>query len=134
MVISQMQLLWWAGSLSLLLLVVSVVVVPLIVVRLPRDYLARPKRQKRASFLESSHRRRLYLVGKNLLGGLLLLAGVAMLVLPGQGILCMAVGLGIMDFPYKRRFVRRVAGRKRVLGAINRLRGKFDRAPLQAPE
>jgi hypothetical protein len=62
------------------------------------------------------------------------LAGIAMLLTPGQGILSIIVGLGMMDFPGKRAILLRVARQKRVLRAVNRLRRRFGRKPLAPPE
>ena len=57
--------------------------------------------------------------------------GVLMLVLPGQGVLTILIGLTLLDFPGKRRFVRRLLMRPRVFRVINRLRRRFGRPPLK---
>ena len=67
---------------------------------------------------------------KNLFGVILLLGGMAMLVLPGQGILTILIGLSLLDFPGKRALERRIVGRPLVLQAINRIRRKFNKSPL----
>jgi Putative transmembrane protein (PGPGW) len=126
-------LLWGAGLLSLAFLIVSVVLLPIIVLRLPQDYLSSTKTVEKQPFSKLTVRSRLFLIGRNLLGGLLVLAGIAMLVMPGQGVISIAVGLGLMDFPRKRRIIRRLVGNKRALRAINRFRSKFGRQPLNAP-
>jgi hypothetical protein len=65
-----------------------------------------------------------------LIGCVLLLAGIAMLVLPGQGILTMLIGVSLMDIPGKRKLERRLIGRPAVLRTINKIRAKFGREPL----
>ncbi len=45
-----------------------------------------------------------------------------------------AIGLGLMNFPGKRSLIRRLIGRHRVLGAINRLRARAHKEPLEAPD
>jgi hypothetical protein len=72
-------------------------------------------------------------VGKNLLGALLVLAGLAMLVLPGQGILTILLGLAFLDLPGKRRAELWLVSRPPVLAAVNRLRLRAGREPLQLP-
>ena len=111
------------GGASLLMLLVSLVLVPWICCRLPVDYL-----EPGASGTRSGLLRR---VLRNVLGALLLLAGTLMLVLPGQGVLTLLVGLTLVDFPGKRRFLRRLLMRKRVLRIINGLRRRFGIAPLR---
>ena len=51
--------------------------------------------------------------------------------IPGQGILTMIVGLTMLDFPGKRGLERRLIGRPHILHALNRLRARFGRAPLE---
>ncbi len=70
---------------------------------------------------------------KNALGVVLVLAGVAMLVLPGQGLLTLAAAMLLLDFPGKRRVERRVLGSPRVLGRVNALRRRFGKAAMLPP-
>jgi hypothetical protein len=74
-----------------------------------------------------------FLALKNLFGGVLVLAGVAMLVLPGQGILTILVGLMFLDFPGKFALERRLARQPPVLRAINWIRARGGRKPLEMP-
>ncbi|MDA8142271.1 MAG: hypothetical protein M0036_26795 [Desulfobacteraceae bacterium] len=74
-----------------------------------------------------------YWLLKNLLGGIFLIAGFIMLFTPGQGILTIVLGLALVNFPGKRRVIRRTLGHHTVLAAINRLRLKAHKEPLQPP-
>jgi hypothetical protein len=124
-------LIWWLASLSLLVFVATLIAVPLIVARLPADYFARPDhhRQPPLSRHPSLH---LVLVGlKNLLGAVLVLAGIAMLVLPGQGLVTIAIGVMLMNFPGKYRLEQWLVGKRPVLRAINWLRKRAGSAPMQ---
>jgi len=67
---------------------------------------------------------------KNVAGFVLLAAGIAMLVLPGQGILTMLIGISLVDFPGKRQLERKLIGQPAVLNTINKVREKFGRPPL----
>jgi Zn-dependent protease with chaperone function len=74
--------------------------------------------------------RLLGLVVKNVGGVVFLLAGFAMLFLPGQGLLTMLIGISLMDFPRKRELEAKMVGQPTLLGVINGMRRKFDKPPL----
>lgn len=123
-------LLGWLFTISVLMLLAGVVLVPMVVVRLPADYFAGPKRRRRPDpprhpALVVARR-----IIKNAFGLLLVLAGLAMLVLPGQGILTILVGLSLMNFPGKYRLERWIIHSGPVLKPINALRRRFGREPL----
>ena len=69
-------------------------------------------------------------IGKNALGVVFVLAGVAMILLPGQGVLTILLGIMLTEFPGKYRFERWLVRRRAVLGAINWLRERAGRPPL----
>jgi UPF0716 family protein affecting phage T7 exclusion len=73
-----------------------------------------------------------YLFGKNLLGLLLVCAGVLMSLpgVPGQGLLTAFVGLLLLDVPGKRGIELAIVRRATILRAINRIRARFDKPPL----
>lgn len=105
----------------------SLAVVARVVVVLPEDYF------ERASTLRRPWTVRRFLrngVGVALVGvgAVLSLPGV-----PGQGLLTVLVGLLLVDFPRRRQLERALARRRGVLPALNRLRARFGRAPLQPP-
>jgi hypothetical protein len=74
------------------------------------------------------------IVAKNLLGILLALAGLVMLVVPGQGLLTLVAGLMLVDFPGKYRLERWLATRPPVWRSINWLRRRAGREPLEQPD
>jgi len=109
--------------------VVSLIAIPMILVRLPADYFdTRIPRH----WMKDHHPalRLLGLVVKNVVGVVFLLAGFAMLFLPGQGVLTMLIGISLMDFPQKRALEARMVGQPTVLGVINSMRHKFGKPPL----
>lgn len=106
--------------------------VPLVIIWLPADYLtAEPEiglvRRKAPLW------RYPYWIAKNLLGAVFIVAGIAMLVLPGQGILTIVLGLALIDFPGKRKVIRRIFSNRRIFRAINRLRKRAHKPPLEKP-
>ena len=107
---------------SIVMLVASAFLVPAYLARMPADYFVR-----RAS---SVQRHPVWWVLRNLFGGVLLLAGIAMLVLPGQGILTILFALEVMEFPGKQRIELAIVRRPPVLRAVNWLRKRAGRKPL----
>lgn len=107
----------------------SLIAIPFILVRLPPHYF--DERHPR-TWMENHHPvlRLTGLILKNMVGLVFLLAGFAMLFLPGQGILTMLIGVSLMDFPGKRRLERKLIGQPAVLKTINAVRAKFDHPPL----
>ena len=103
--------------------------IPMILVRLPADYFdTRTPRH----WMKDHHPalRLLGLIAKNVIGIVFLLAGFAMLFLPGQGVLTMLIGISLMDFPKKRQLEAKMVGQPTVLGVINSMRQKFGKPPL----
>src|SRR5690606_8065807 len=75
--------------------------------RLPADYLTHTGRGRRFAWAPGPARIAL-IAGKNIVGWLLILAGLAMLALPGQGLLTILVGIVLVDLPGKRRLERAI--------------------------
>jgi Putative transmembrane protein (PGPGW) len=67
---------------------------------------------------------------KNLIGGVFVLAGIVMLVLPGQGVLTIMLGIALMNFPGKFQLERWIVSRGPTLWFINRLRRRRGRPAL----
>jgi len=126
------NILWALGIFSIICFLVSLVVIPWLVIRLPRDHFVRRGRVPVQAVY--STRQMVWFVVKNTVGMVFVFTGVAMLVLPGQGILTILIGVGLMDFPGKHRFERMVLRQGSVLRAMNWLREKAGREPLQQDE
>ncbi|MDY7108404.1 MAG: PGPGW domain-containing protein [Planctomycetota bacterium] len=75
--------------------------------------------------------RQILRLGKNVLGCVFILAGLAMLVLPGQGLLTVLVGFLLVDFPGKYRIEHWLLRRRHILRPINWLRRRARREPLR---
>ncbi|MBK5966922.1 hypothetical protein CCR95_23335 [Thiocystis minor] len=111
----------------------SLLALPFLVSRLPVDYFSDPRRHRNRL---GQDRPLVYFIlrgFKNVLGWALILSGILMLVLPGQGLLTIIIGLILSDFPGKFTLERRLASRPRILGAINWLRRLRGHHPLLAP-
>lgn len=125
-------LLGWMGVFSLLMFFGTLIAVPMVIVALPRDFLCRDDVKTSRNLLNLWYFP--YLIIKNIMGAVFILAGLAMLVLPGQGLLTMLLGLGLITFPGKRRLVHRILGPKRIVRAINKLRANFGKGPITLPD
>ncbi len=111
---------------------VNLAIVSWILIKIPVDYF---KTSRTSKFLEdrSPLVRVLAIVSKNLLGVLLVLLGVVLSIpgVPGQGLLTILLGVMLLDFPGRRRFERWLVNRPTVYSAINKLRHKFGKPPLE---
>jgi hypothetical protein len=121
-------------ALSILTMLIGLVLVPALIVRIPEDYFL--SSQRHALSVRARHPlARLALHGaKNAVGALFLAAGVALLFLPGQGLLTLIAGLLIMNYPGKYAFECWLVRRPKVLPALNWLRSRYGRPPLKQPD
>lgn len=126
-------LLAWSAALSLVVALASLVLVPYVVVRIPNDYFAGERRHESRFHRLHPVLYALVIMAKNVLGLVLLLAGFAMLVLPGQGLLTMVIGLMLLDFPGKYRLERWFMSRPPVLAAVNWIRRRAGCPELVVP-
>ena len=124
------QLLVWAGIVSLMVFILSLLALPWLVAKIPEDYFLPKKRQPTAWKQLHPVIRLLALMGKNLMGYGLIMAGLLMLFLPGQGILTLVMGLLLIDYPGKFRLERKLAKTPAILNSLNWLRRKAKKPPL----
>jgi hypothetical protein len=105
----------------------------ILIVRMPADFLTRdPASESRFSMRHPVVRTILTIV-KNLGGAMLVVAGVVMLLTPGQGLLSIFVGITLLDFPGKPQLIRRMLGRHGTVRVINKIRQYAGRPPLKVP-
>lgn len=123
--------LWVIGSLSVLVLIAVVIIIPIIVVRLPDDYFVGGKRTPSSWSGRHPFVRAVTLTGKTAAGLFFLLVGTAMLFLPGQGVLTILIGLTLLNFPGKFKFERKLIGLAPVIRGINWMRKRTRRNALR---
>jgi len=123
-----------AVAFFLVSLAASTAIAAFVIVRLPSDYLidaapkslfpGRPRWQQIALHL-----------GKHVIGVALVVVGLVLSVpgVPGQGVLTVLTGVMLIDFPGKRRLEAWMLRPPRVLAALNRLRARFGKEPLESP-
>jgi archaellum biogenesis protein FlaJ (TadC family) len=124
-------LLTWLSVISLITFVGSLLALPWLVGVIPEDYFLHQRRNPADLKQRHPMARLLLLVGKNLLGVLLLCGGILMLFLPGQGLLTLAVGMLLLDYPGKFSIERRIVSYPSILKGINWLRAKGNHPPIK---
>lgn len=127
---SNETIVWWLVASSAATFIVSLILVPMMVVRIPSDYFTHKKRHPKRPEKYPPVIRIIVLILKNLMGLVLVLAGILMLVLPGQGLFTMVVGIMMMNFPGKYKLERWIVERGPVLKSINWLRRRAGHDPL----
>ena len=124
------ELLGWLLAFSALMFVASVFAVPWMLVRIPHDYFGPGKHHQTPFADRHPVIRTVLLVLRNAIGVVLLAAGIAMLVLPGQGILTILAALVLLHFPRKHELLRWIVSRRAVLASANWVRQRAGRRPL----
>jgi F0F1-type ATP synthase membrane subunit c/vacuolar-type H+-ATPase subunit K len=108
---------------SLLLGLAGFVAGLVVMVRMPADALTKDRNG-------GSRTARVF---KNIAGWGMIAAGLAMLVLPGPGLVVVVLGVVLADFPGKKRVRKWALSRKKVMNGVNQLRKRYGRPPLQKP-
>lgn len=115
---------WIASTtISLVVYAAAALAIPFVLASLPADHFTRPPHRRRpfTRFL------------RTIVGLLIVAAGVAMLFLPGPGIVTIVLGLSITGGELSARGMRKIVCRPRVLAAINAMRVRRGREPLLPP-
>jgi hypothetical protein len=128
------ELLWWLAAASLVMFVGTLIVVPMLVVRIPPDYFVRTGREAPPWIAQHPIIRGIVLIAKNAVGAVFVLVGLLLLVLPGQGLLTIFVGIVLLDFPGKFKLERWIISRGPVGRSINWLRRRSNRGPIDIPK
>ena len=118
----------WFSSISLFIFLFSLLTIKWLVALIPEDYFI----NKRVSKIRSINPLLWYifLIIKNIIGYSLILGGIMMLVLPGQGIFTIIIGLMLSNYPGKYSIERRFIAIPSILKSINWLRRKSNKPPI----
>ena len=114
----------WLGALSFIIFIFSLLTIKWLVALIPSDYFIK----KNSSEFRSNYPIfwLLSIIIKNLVGYTLIIGGILMLVLPGQGLFTIFVGLMLSNYPGKFYIERKFIAIPSVLKAINWLRKKSN--------
>lgn len=133
-ILAHENLVFWSVLISAITFVGTLLIVPLLVCRIPVDYFSHTRREPTAWAGHQPIVRMALLLVRNLLGYVVILMGIAMLVLPGQGLLTIIIGLMLINFPGKYRLERWLMSRPPILRSANWLRKKAGYEPLIVDE
>jgi hypothetical protein len=127
-------IIWWVGSLSLVTLLGFLILIPVIVIKLPAEYFQKKTIPSEHDIKGLSFTRLMFVIFKNIFGVMLVLAGVVMLFLPGQGIITLLIGISLVSLPGKHKLVLKIVSQKTVWHSLNRFRAKFHRPAFRMPQ
>ena len=116
---------------SIVTFLVSLIIIPALIIRIPADYFCHDKRHD----INNQHPLiKLFIsIAKNMLGGILIIAGIIMLFMPGQGLITLLIGIMIMNYPGKYTLERWLIVKFHGINAINWYRARHGKPPLQMP-
>jgi hypothetical protein len=124
------RILIWLGGLSMAVCLGGLLSVPWLVARIPEDYFSAVPLPAARTAGSGRLLRWTVLIGRNLGGFALIAIGLAMVALPGPGLLTIVIGLVLVDVPGKHRLVRWLLARPPISKTINWMRERQGRPPL----
>jgi hypothetical protein len=118
----------WIGVVSAGVFIISLLLTPFLLGLIPVDYFVDPSRHK----LRIEHPLHLiFVVFRTVFGFILFVAGVVMLITPGQGVISILLGLFLMEFPGKQKLEMKLINHDPTFKALNWLRGKVSKEALK---
>lgn len=121
---------WLISIISLVSFLSSIIIIPIIIIKIPRDYFVISHKEYVEKRVKHPVARILLHILKNFLGYLFIIFGIVMLFIPGQGILTTLLGVSLADFPYKKKLEYKIISKPRVLRIINKIRTKAGQKEL----
>jgi archaellum biogenesis protein FlaJ (TadC family) len=119
------------GISSILIFILSILGISWFVAQIPEDYFLSTKR-KPSKWQEQKPILRLAVIfGKNIIGFSLIIGGLLMLVLPGQGLLTIVTGLLLVNYPGKYKLEKKLVAIPSIFRALNWIRVKANKPPLR---
>jgi hypothetical protein len=112
----------------------TLLIIPMMVVKMPEDYFLYDKSHLKDFRRQHPIIRLFSVIFKNILGTVFIVAGVIMLILPGQGVLTILIGFTLVNFPRKRALERRIIQNQAVHKVVNWIRAKAGKPPVKVPE
>ena len=122
----------WLAITSLATFFLSLIIIPLIISNLSvhcfLDITSTPRKNEYTAW------KVLLLLLRNIIGILLLFAGIVMLFLPGQGILTMLIGILLLSFPGKQKIVNYLIHKPSIQRSLDWVRKKSGTQPFIWPD
>ena len=125
------SILSWLAISSLFIFFFSILAINFVIKIIPVDYFDSTKRELSPFKTSSPIIWLIFFIIKNITGYLLILGGILMLVLPGQGLLTILLGLIFSDYPGKYKLEKKLITIKPLYRYINWVRKKSDIEPIK---
>ena len=125
------EMLMGLGISSIFIFLLSILGISWFVANIPEDYFLESKRKSTKWHEQKPILRLVVIFGKNIIGLLLIIGGLLMLVLPGQGLLTIVTGLILINYPGKYRLERKLVSKPSIFRALNWIRIKANKPPLK---
>ena len=119
------------GISSIFIFIISIMGISWFVAQIPDDYFLSVKRKPTKWVEQKPALRLLVLFGKNIIGISLIVGGLLMIVLPGQGFLTIVTGLLLINYPGKFKLEQKIVAIPSVFRALNWIRIKANKPPLK---
>ena len=119
----------WGLLFSVITIIASYGLIVIGMIKIPADYFSSTYVREINKDTHFSLRWAAFII-KNIIGFLLIIAGVIMIFTPGPGVPTILLGLVMMDIPGKRPLEAKLIQRPMVLSAVNDLRAKYNKPPL----
>jgi hypothetical protein len=119
----------WGTLITVISVIISYAGIVFGMVKIPADYFS-------SSYVKNHRNDKHFfvrwgaLIIKNIIGLILVIAGIIMIFTPGPGVPTILLGLIMMDIPGKRPLEANLIKRPAVLSAINHLRARYQKPPL----
>ena len=119
----------WGSLATVVTFILSYALIVYGMVKIPADYFS-------STYVKNIDRNKHFSVRwaafivKNVVGFILIIAGIIMIFTPGPGVPTILLGLIMMDIPGKRPLEAKLIQRPTVLSAINQLRARYKKPPL----
>jgi len=125
------SILSWLAICSLFIFFFSILAINFVIKIIPVDYFDSTKRELSPFKISNPIIWLIFFIIKNITGYLLILGGILMLVLPGQGLLTILLGLIFSDYPGKYKLEKKLITIKPIYRYINWVRKKSDIEPIK---
>jgi hypothetical protein len=116
-------------SFAIITIIASYGLIVIGMIKIPADYFSSTYVKEINRDKHFSVRWAVFIV-KNIIGFLLVIAGIIMIFTPGPGVPTILLGLILMDIPGKRPLEAKLIQRPMVLSAVNDLRARYNKPPL----
>ena len=122
------SVIFWLSLLSFFIFIFSLVSIKWLVALIPIDYFVYKKNSKFKTKYPFTWL--ISMIIKNIIGYLLIFGGILMLVLPGQGLFTIFIGLMMSNYPGKYYIEKKIIAIPSILKTINWLRKQSNKEPI----